>query len=148
MTTQNEIFLAASAGRRVRAMRAPYASGTSASGASARPEIDSKRLFVTHQIAAAIATAADFAAMFVLVKVARFSPGFATLVSALVGAWLNFVISRRWVYQGRHSGALSSQIQRYEVVAPGSALLNVSLLEAAVLTVGASYGLLRIGVSA
>jgi putative flippase GtrA len=92
------------------------------------------RLLGRHQIAAAAATAVDFATMIALVELAGMHPPFATVLSASAGGVTNFTLGRLWAFRSIHRGSLGSQAARYALVCAGGALLNGSFL-AAVLAV-------------
>lgn len=96
----------------------------------ALPAPRSKLLLVRHQIAAAIGTAADFGAMIALVELVKLAPPVATVVSALVGGVVNFLVSRAWAFKDQHSGSTASQGMRYALASAGGALLNAALLAA------------------
>lgn len=81
-----------------------------------------------HQVAAFVASAADFAAMIVLASSFGLSPPIATVFSACFGGFVNFRLSRSWAFRAQHSGSLASQARRYLVVSLGGALLNGALL--------------------
>ena len=101
------------------------------------------RLLGRHQIAAAIASCADFGSMVVLVELARLSPPLATMLSALVGGVVNFTLSRRWAFHTRHAGTARSQALRYSVVSVGGALINASLLALVLYVSAIAYPLAR-----
>ena len=89
-----------------------------------------KLLFVRHQMAAAVGTAADFGAMIAGVQLLHLSPPVATLISAMVGGVVNFSASRLWAFDRTHSGSLGSQAWRYALAMLGGAALNAIVLAA------------------
>ena len=95
------------------------------------------RLLGRHQVAAAVATGIDFATMIALVELAGMPPPYATIASAAAGGLANFTLGRTWAFRGQHRGTLLSQAVRYGIVCAGGALLNGSLLAAALAVVGA-----------
>jgi putative flippase GtrA len=95
-----------------------------------------------HQLAAFVATSVDFSVMIALVEIVRLRPPPATLLSAVAGAIVNFVLSRVWAYRARHGGTVASQAARYAVVALGGALVNAALLALA-LRLTRGYAALR-----
>jgi len=107
------------------------------------------RLFGRHQVAAVVATMADFGAMVVLVELTRLSPPSATVLSAVLGGVVNFTLARLWAFRELHRGSVASQATRYGFVSLGGALLNAGLLAIA-LRLGSDavpYVLARVGVS-
>jgi putative flippase GtrA len=76
-----------------------------------------------HQLGAAAATAVDFAAMILLVERFHTSPVAGTAVGATLGAAVNFVLGRVWIFRQR-TGGWTGQAVRYAVVAAASAALN------------------------
>lgn len=105
------------------------------------------RLLGRHQIASLVATAADFCAMIALVELARCSPVLAAALGATVGAVVNFVINRRWVFRAE-SGELARQARRYALVSLASAAWNALGEHLLVSAVGLHYLLARVLVSA
>lgn len=104
-------------------------------------------LLARHQIAALLATAVDFTTMFLLVEAAGLSPPSATIVSAMVGAFTNFTVSRVWAYRNRHDERPFAQAARYALVALGGATLNASLLAIVLSATDVPYGLARAAVA-
>jgi putative flippase GtrA len=100
-----------------------------------------------HQIAALIATGADFASMIALVEIARLSPPVSTLLSAVVGGVVNFTLSRRWAFHTRHAGTVRSQALRYAAVSLGGALVNAGALALVLGGAAVPYPLGRAAVS-
>lgn len=100
-----------------------------------------------HQLAAALATGADFATMIALVELARLSPPVATMLSAIVGGIVNFTISRRWAFHTRHAGTMRSQALRYGAVSLGGALVNAGALAVLLRSVSVAYPIARVAVS-
>jgi putative flippase GtrA len=88
----------------------------------------SARLIARHQIAAAVGTAADFATMVALVELGRLSPPRATILSAIVGGVVNFLLSRGWAFRRDHRGSAFDQALRYASASLGGAVLNAGLL--------------------
>ncbi|HVU02182.1 MAG TPA: GtrA family protein [Polyangiaceae bacterium] len=79
---------------------------------------------VRHQAASVAATVVDFGSMTALVEVARIAPHVATLAGAVVGACVNFALSRRHVFAGAGTLPPGPQAARYALVSTTSALLN------------------------
>jgi putative flippase GtrA len=100
-------------------------------------------LVLRHQIAAAIATGADFTVMVLLAELARVASPIAAVLSALVGGAVNLTLTRRWAFRGRHDGSLGSQVVRYAIVSSGAALLNGALLAVALHLVDVWYPIAR-----
>jgi len=105
------------------------------------------KLVLRHQIAAAIGTGADFATMIALVELLRFAPPVATVVSALAGGLVNFVVSRAWAFRQRHEGTLRSQAMRYALASGGGAFLNAILLSLFLRAVDVPYPLARAAIA-
>jgi putative flippase GtrA len=106
------------------------------------------RLLGRHQLAAASGTSADFAAMIGLVELAGLAPPTATLLSALVGGAVNFVLSRGWVFRSSHRGTLAAQALRYGLACGGGSLLNAMSLRLALsVTDGVPYVVPRMAMS-
>lgn len=105
------------------------------------------RLVARHQLAAAIATSADFAAMVMLVEVTHLSPPVATVLSAITGGIVNFSLSRLWAFRRRHTGTFGSQAKRYAAVSLGGALLNGALLAVVLRAIDVPYPIARAGVA-
>ena len=78
--------------------------------------------FFRNQVAALVATAADFLLVLALVANAGVFPWFATIVGCGLGAVVNFSINRIWAFKS--AGSLLPQISRYSFVSLTSALLN------------------------
>lgn len=97
-----------------------------------------------HQIAAGIATGADFATMIALVELATLSPPFATMLSAIAGGVVNFTLSRGWAFHTRHAGTVRSQALRYGAVSLGGALVNAGALALFLRAVTLPYPLARV----
>jgi putative flippase GtrA len=100
-----------------------------------------------HQIAAAIATGADFASMVALVELGRLSPPVATILSAMAGAVVNFTLSRGWAFHTLHTGTVRSQALRYGAVSLGGALVNAGALALLLRSVAVANPLARVAVS-
>ena len=81
-------------------------------------------LVARHQIAAVVATGADFSTMVLLVELIGFSAPLAALCSALAGGGVNFAISRTWAFRHRHGGTFGSQALRYAAVSSCGAHFN------------------------
>lgn len=79
-----------------------------------------------HQAAAALATALDFSLGALLVR-GGVDPAFATFVGAVVGAFCNFSVARRYVFRGERR-QVGRQAVRYSLVAFGSAVANALLV--------------------
>ena len=77
-----------------------------------------------HQLASIVATAADFGAMALLVERAHVAAGPATLLSASLGAVVNFSLNRRLTFAGARLAPPWPQALRYATVSLGSAVLN------------------------
>jgi putative flippase GtrA len=105
------------------------------------------RLLARHQLAAALATCADFAAMVTLVELAGQAPPVATVLSAITGGLVNFSLSRGWAFRGRHAGTFGSQAKRYAAVSLGGALLNGALLALVLKLIAVPYPIARGGVA-
>lgn len=88
------------------------------------------RLLGRHQIAAAIATSADFATMVAIVELAGVPPPLATLPSAIAGGLVNLTVARAWSFRQRHRGTIGTQAVRYATVSLGGALVNAAFLAA------------------
>lgn len=86
------------------------------------------RLLGRHQLAAALATAADFGSMVALVELAGFAPPSATMVSAVAGGVANFTLARGWVFRWPQDRRLGAQALRYAAASLGGAALNALLL--------------------
>jgi putative flippase GtrA len=112
-----------------------------------RARLADARLLGWHQIAAALATAVDFALMIALVEAFGAPPGAATFLSALAGGVTNFNLSRAWAFRARHAGSLGGQAARYAVVSLGGAVLNGALVALAVRTTEVPYVLARVGIA-
>lgn len=104
-------------------------------------------LVARHQIAAVVATGADFSTMVLLVELLGFSAPLAALCSALAGGGVNFAISRTWAFRHRHGGTFGSQALRYAAVSSCGALLNGALLALVLRVVSVPYPLARAGVA-
>jgi putative flippase GtrA len=102
------------------------------------------RLLGRHQGAAFAATCVDFGFMVSLVEAGGAAPAYATALGALAGGVTNFLLSRRWAYQARHSGSVASQGVRYAAVSLGGALLNAALVQVAVSSTPLPYVLARL----
>ena len=81
-----------------------------------------KAILGFNAVAGAVATAADFALVLVLVEWAGLLPAWATVVGSVLGAVVNYSINRVLTFKSR--GAVSRQMARYAVVSGTSALLN------------------------
>jgi putative flippase GtrA len=112
-----------------------------------RASLADARLLGRHQIAAALATAVDFALMIALVELAGASPGPATVASATAGGVTNFALARAWAFRARHTGSTVSQATRYAAVSLGGALLNGALLSIAVWASDMPYVLARVAIA-
>ena len=75
-----------------------------------------------NQMAAFVATGADFFLVVALVTHTRTSPWFATIVGCVLGAVVNFSINRIWAF--KTGDPLLPQVSRYSFVSLTSALLN------------------------
>ncbi len=80
-------------------------------------------------VAAAVATAADFALFHSLLGAAP--PGMATLAGCALGSVVNFGINRSWVFEGRSS--LAGAAVRYAWVSGASAAVNAAAVSLALL---------------
>jgi putative flippase GtrA len=109
-----------------------------------RARLADPRLLGRHQVAAAIATAVDFALMIALVELGGSEPSAATVASAMAGGVTSFALSRAWAFRSRHSGTMSSQAARYAAVSLGGALLNGGLIAVAVAATSIPYVVARV----
>ena len=105
------------------------------------------RLLGRHQVAAAGATAVDFALMVALVELGGVPAAAAAVLSAMSGGATNFTLARLWAFRARHQGTLASQAARYAAVSTGGALLNGALLGAILEVLDAPYVVLRVAVA-
>lgn len=105
------------------------------------------RLLGRHQAAAFAGTGADFLTMLGLVELVKLTPPVATVLSAIVGGFVNFSISRAWAFRAMHRGTTLGQASRYAVVSFGGALLNGVSLAAVLAVLPIPYLLARIAVS-
>jgi phosphatidylglycerophosphate synthase len=81
-----------------------------------------KAILGLNAMAGAVATAADFALVLVLVEWVSLLPAWATVVGSVLGAVVNYSINR--VLTFKSTAAVSRQLARYAVVSSTSALLN------------------------
>ncbi|WP_163997624.1 GtrA family protein [Pyxidicoccus caerfyrddinensis] len=81
-----------------------------------------KAIYGLNAVAGAVATAADFALVLVLVEWLSVLPAWATVVGSVLGAVVNYSINR--VLTFKSTAAVSRQLARYAVVSGTSALLN------------------------
>ena len=89
-----------------------------------------KSFFITffrYQIAAIIATTADFGVYFLLKYANDSWYLLATFLGALSGAIINFIICRYWAFAATNK-AIITQATRYILVSGGSLLLNTSFV--------------------
>lgn len=77
---------------------------------------------VRNVVAAVLATGADFAVVFFLIKVAAVTPWLATLIGCIVGGGANFTINRVWTFAS--TAPPLPQAWRYVFTSGSSALLN------------------------
>jgi putative flippase GtrA len=80
-------------------------------------------LFVKAQLAAVLATLADFVSMIFLKEVLGVWYVTATAIGAFVGATTNFLLNRYGVFLAGGK-SIKQQVSRYAIVAAGSLLLN------------------------
>jgi putative flippase GtrA len=80
-------------------------------------------LFVKAQLAAVLATLADFVSMIFLKEVLGVWYVTATAIGAFIGATTNFLLGRYGVFL-EGSNSIQQQVFRYVLVAAGSLLLN------------------------
>ena len=100
-----------------------------------------------HQLASAVATAADFALMTLLVEFAGAAPAAATLAGALLGAVINFTLNRRFTFRTAEQGPAGPEALRYAAVSAASAVLNATGEYIGTVWLGAPYLLVRVVVS-
>jgi phosphatidylglycerophosphate synthase len=81
---------------------------------------------IRHGVSAALATAADFALVLLLVGWGSVAPPAATLLGCLFGAAVNFLTNRIWAFSGRSVPIV--QAARYTLVSMSSATLNAGLV--------------------
>ena len=79
--------------------------------------------FTRAQIAAALSTALDYGALFVLTEVFHAWYVLAIVVGAVIGAISNFLLNRVWSFQALHQ-KWSKQARRYMLVSVASLILN------------------------
>ncbi|WP_394847745.1 GtrA family protein [Pendulispora brunnea] len=96
-------------------------------------------------MASVVATALDFGTMTVLVELGVLSPAIATLVGALFGAIVNFLLGRRIFRATSRSAA--PQAARYAVVSAASAAFNSLGVYVLHHALGVQYLLARVCVS-
>lgn len=100
-----------------------------------------------HQVAALVGTSADFMAMIALVELGGLAPPGATVLSAIAGGIVNFIVSRSWAFRRKHRGTVVSQAARYAMVSLGGALLNGLFLAAVLAAANMPYVFARVGVA-
>lgn len=105
------------------------------------------RLLGRHQLASLVATAVDFAAMVGLVELVRLSPPLAAGLGAGLGALVNFLSSRRWVFRAE-AEPLHAQAARYAFVSLASAGWNAMGEHVLLPLLGAHYLVVRVIVAA
>jgi putative flippase GtrA len=76
-----------------------------------------------HQMGALAATAVDFAAMIFAVERMNLAPAVGTAIGAVLGAIVNFVLARAWIFR-LHAGHWTGQAARYALVSGASAGWN------------------------
>lgn len=81
--------------------------------------------FSRSQIAAGIATAADYGVLFGLTEIFHIWYVASTAIGAGVGALTNFLLNRHWSFRANHD-RWHGQAMRYTVVSIGSLLLNAA----------------------
>ena len=89
-----------------------------------------KSFFITffrYQIAAIIATTADFGIYFLLKYANDSWYLLATFLGALAGATINFIICRYWAFAATNN-AIITQATRYILVSSGSLILNTAFV--------------------
>jgi putative flippase GtrA len=89
-----------------------------------------KSFFITffrYQIAAIIATTADFGIYFLLKYASDSWYLLATFLGALTGAIINFIICRYWAFAATNK-AIITQATRYILVSGGSLIMNTSFV--------------------
>lgn len=79
--------------------------------------------FFRHQVAAIIATGADFGIYRILYEYFSIHPSIASFFSSLVGAIISYSLGRYWAFKATHSGH-TNQMLKYGIVSFGSAGLN------------------------
>ena len=79
--------------------------------------------FSRSQVAAAAATALDYAVLFGLVELFHVWYVIATALGALTGAIANFIVNRHWSFEA-HRGHLHGQAARYAIASGLSLILN------------------------
>jgi putative flippase GtrA len=84
-----------------------------------------RRTFARHQLGAVLATGCDFATMSCAISLVHVRPSLATALGAAVGATVNFLTGRRWVFSA-HGDPWASQATRYLSVSTLSLLLNAT----------------------
>jgi putative flippase GtrA len=88
-----------------------------------RARVSLAALLGKHQLASAVTTAIDFAAMIVLVSVVGISAEAGTACGAGTGAVVNFTIGRHFTFRAT-GGAAHGQAVRYALVSAASLGLN------------------------
>lgn len=95
-----------------------------------QPEPPRKRtlfVFSQHQIVALLATAVDYAVMFLVAWLLHLAPAtkafIGTIIGSICGAFVSFSLGRRWVFQSV-SEDIRGQALRYAVVSGLSMALN------------------------
>ncbi len=72
-------------------------------------------------------TAAHYGVLVVLVEAARFSPVPSSALGFVVGALVNYVLSRRWAF-AEHRGAHTVAVAKFLLVAASGWVLNGALM--------------------
>ena len=79
--------------------------------------------FFRHQVAAVLATAADFGIYRILYDYFDTPPHIATIFSSLIGATISYSLGRYWAFKATNTGHRLQMI-KYGIVSLGSAGLN------------------------
>lgn len=102
--------------------------------------------FVKSQAASLIATGADFGATILLVQVFHVWDAFGSVLGNVVGAVVNFTVSRHWVFAATHVPQ-GHQVWRYAVVWLGYIALSFALFVSITSYVEVHYVVVKIGVA-
>lgn len=79
--------------------------------------------FFRHQVAAVLATSADFGIYRILYDYFETPPHIATIFSSLIGATISYTLGRYWAFKATNSRH-TLQMVKYGIVSLGSATLN------------------------
>lgn len=102
--------------------------------------------FVKSQTASLIATGADFGATILLVQVFGVWDALGSVLGNVVGAVVNFTVSRHWVFAAAHVPH-GHQLWRYGVVWLGYIALSFALFVGITSQVEIHYVVVKIGVA-